>query len=120
MAGYGKHAENALQRVVHEEKGKYLAVVEGSIPTADDGVHCTIGGRTALDIAHEVCTNALVTLAVGACAWDGGLVRSNPNPTGAVGVQEAVPGIKPSRACAASPTSFSFKIERFFCDVMTP
>jgi hydrogenase small subunit len=93
MAGYGKHAEEALQRVVREEKGKYLAVVEGSIPIADGGVYCTIGGRTALDIAHEVCTNALATLAVGACAWDGGLVRSNPNPTGAVGVQEAVPGI---------------------------
>jgi hydrogenase small subunit len=93
MAGYGKHAEAALHRVVNEEKGKYLVVVEGSIPTADDGVYCTIGGRTALDIAHEVCTNAAATIAVGACAWDGGLVRSNPNPTGAVGVQEAVPGI---------------------------
>ena len=93
MAGYGKRAEAALHRVVNEEKGKYLVVVEGSIPTADDGVYCTIGGRTALDIAHEVCTNAAATIAVGACAWDGGLVRSNPNPTGAVGVQEAVPGI---------------------------
>jgi hydrogenase small subunit len=94
MAGYGKHAEAALHRVVNEEKGKYLAVVEGAIPTADGGVYCTIGGRTALDIAHEVCTNAAATIAVGACAWDGGLVRSNPNPTGAVGVQEAIPGIK--------------------------
>jgi hydrogenase small subunit len=94
MAGYGKHAEAALNRVVKEEKGKYLAVVEGAIPTADDGVYCTIAGRTALDIAHEVCTNAAATISVGACAWDGGLVRSNPNPTGAVGVQEAVPGIK--------------------------
>jgi hydrogenase small subunit len=93
MAGYGKHAEAALHRVVTEEKGKYLAVVEGSIPMADDGVYCTIGGRAALDIAREVCTNAAATISVGACAWDGGLVRSNPNPTGAVGVQEAVPGI---------------------------
>jgi hydrogenase small subunit len=33
-------------------------------------------------------------MAVGACAFDGGLVRSSPNPTGALGVQEAVPGIK--------------------------
>ncbi len=33
MAGYGKHAEAALRRVVEEEKGKYLVVVEGSIPT---------------------------------------------------------------------------------------
>ena len=94
MAGYGHAAEKALERVVREEKGKYLAVVEGSIPTADGGVYCTIAGRTALDIAQEVCTNAAATIAVGACAWDGGLVKSNPNPTGALGVQEAVPGIK--------------------------
>jgi hydrogenase small subunit len=93
MAGAGKQAEAALNRVVKEEKGKYIAVVEGAIPTADDGVYCTIGGRTALSIAREVCTNAAANLAVGACAWDGGLVRSNPNPTGAVGLQEAVPGI---------------------------
>src|SRR5688572_11161809 len=50
MAGAGKQAEAALERVVNEEKGKYIALVEGSIPTADGGVYCTIGGRSALDI----------------------------------------------------------------------
>jgi hydrogenase small subunit len=94
MAGAGKQAEAALQRVVQQEAGKYIAIVEGAIPTADGGVYCTIGGRTALDIATEVCTHAAACIAVGACAWDGGLVRANPNPTGAVGLQEAVPGVK--------------------------
>jgi hydrogenase (NiFe) small subunit (hydA) len=93
MAGYGKAAERALNRVVREEKGKYLVIVEGAIPTADDGVYCTIGGRTALDIAREVCGSAAANIAVGACAWDGGLVKSNPNPTGALGLHEAVPGL---------------------------
>ena len=93
MAGYGHAAEAALKRVVREEKGKYLVIVEGAIPTADDGVYCTIGGRTALDIAREVCGNAAANIAVGACAWDGGLVRSNPNPTGALGLHEAIPGL---------------------------
>jgi len=93
MAGAGKQAEAALQRVVKEEKGKYLAVVEGAIPLADGGVYCTVGGRTAIDIAREVCGNAAATVAVGACAWDGGLVAAHPNPTGAVGLGEAVPGI---------------------------
>ena len=51
-------------------------VVEGAIPTAEDGMYCTIGGRTALDIAEKVCGNAAATIAVGACAFDGGLVRS--------------------------------------------
>jgi len=94
MAGYGKHAEAALRRVVEEEKGKYLVVVEGSIPMAEGGVYCTIGGRTAVDIAREVCRGAAATIAVGACAWDGGLPAAGPNPTGAVGLHEAVPGIK--------------------------
>lgn len=93
MAGAGKRAEETLQRVVREDKGKYLAVVEGAIPLADGGVYCTIGGRTAVDIAKEVCAGAVATIAVGACAWDGGLVRSHPNPTGAVGLEEAVPGL---------------------------
>ena len=94
MAGAGHQAEAVLERVVHEHKGKYLAVVEGSIPLADDGVYCTIGGRTALDIATQVCRSAAASIAVGACAWDGGLVKSNPNPTGAAGLQDAVPGLK--------------------------
>jgi len=93
MAGAGKQAEAALQRVVKEEKGKYLAVVEGAIPLADGGVYCTVAGRTAIDLAREVCGNAAASIAVGACAWDGGLVAAYPNPTGAVGLQEAVPGI---------------------------
>jgi hydrogenase small subunit len=94
MAGAGKQAEATLERVIREHKGEYIAVVEGAIPTADGGVYCTIGGRTALDIAKEVCTNSAANIAVGACAWDGGLVRANPNPTGAIGLQEAVPGVK--------------------------
>ena len=94
MAGAGKQAEDVLDRVVKEHDGQFIAVVEGAIPTADGGVYCTIGGRTALDIAHSVCTHAAANIAVGACAWDGGLVRANPNPTGALGLQEAVPGLK--------------------------
>jgi len=93
MAAAGHDAERARDRVVREEKGKYIAIVEGSIPTADGGVYCTIGGRTALDIAHEVCTNSKVNIAVGACAWDGGIPYAKPNPTGARGLQDAVPGI---------------------------
>jgi hydrogenase small subunit len=94
MAGAGKRAEAVLQRVIKEEKGKFIAVVEGSIPTGDGGVYCTIGGRTALDIVREVCPNAAVTIAMGACAWDGGFVAAKPNPTKAVGVKDAVPGLR--------------------------
>jgi len=93
MAPSGKAAEMSLMDTVRQEKGKYLAVVEGSIPTKDGGVYCTIGGRTALDIATMVCGNAAATITVGACAFYGGWPAAKPNPTGAVGVQDAVPGL---------------------------
>lgn len=92
MAAAGFQAEEALAKVVREQKGKYIAVVEGSIPMKDGGVYCCVAGRSALDIAREVCGGALATLAVGTCASYGGIPAARPNPTGAVGVQEAVPG----------------------------
>lgn len=92
MAPAGHLAEEVLQKTVRENPGGYLAVVEGSIPTADGGVYCTIGGRTALDIAREVCGNALATVAAGTCACYGGIPAAAPNPTGAVSVSAAVPG----------------------------
>ncbi|KPK31747.1 MAG: hydrogenase [Nitrospira bacterium SG8_35_1] len=92
MTPSGYNAEKSLQDVVKNHKGKYFAVVEGSIPVADDGVYCCIGGRSSLDIAREVCGNAAATIAVGTCATYGGIPAAAPNPTGAVSVKEAVPG----------------------------
>lgn len=91
MAAAGHQAEDVLAKVVREQKGKYIAVVEGSIPLKDGGVYCCIGGRSALDIAREVCGNAFATIAVGSCASFGGIPAAAPNPTGAVGVKDAVP-----------------------------
>ncbi len=93
MAPAGKQAEKSLADTVKNQKGKYLVVVEGAIPLKDGGVYCTVGGRAAIDIAREVCGNALATIAMGACAWDGGIPAAAPNPTGAVGVKDAVKGI---------------------------
>lgn len=92
MAPSGHLAEKSKKDVVKNQKGKYLAVVEGAIPMKDGGIYCTIGGHTALDIAREVCGNALVTIAVGSCACWGGVASASPNPTGCVGVKEAIPG----------------------------
>ena len=93
MAPAGFQAEKSLADVVKNDKGKYICIVEGSIPMAEGGIHGTIGGRTMLDIVREVSGNALATIAVGNCAWDGGLPAAQPNPTGAVGVKDAVSGI---------------------------
>jgi hydrogenase small subunit len=91
MAPAGHQAEKSLQDVVKNQKGKYIVVVEGSIPIKDDGVYCCVGGRSAVDIAKEVCGNGLATIAVGTCATYGGIPAALPNPTGAVSIKEAVP-----------------------------
>ena len=93
MAPSGKMAEKSLMDVVKNQKGKYIAIVEGAIPMKDDGVYCTVAGKSALATAREVCGNAAATIAVGSCAVWGGIASASPNPTGAVGVQEAVSGI---------------------------
>ena len=95
MVPAGRMSEQSLNDTMAQYPGQYVCVVEGSIPTRDGGIHCMIRGRTALSIAQEVCGNALATIAIGTCAWDGGLAAALPNPTGAVGVREAVPGLSP-------------------------
>jgi hydrogenase small subunit len=94
MAAAGHRAEKALAQTVADHPGAYIAVVEGSIPTGANGVYCTIGGKSALAIAREVCGNAAATVAVGTCAAFGGLPAAAPNPTEALSVRDAVPGLK--------------------------
>jgi hydrogenase small subunit len=94
MAPSGKSAEKSLHDTMTMERGQYIAVVEGSIPLADNGVYCTIGGRSAIDIAKEVCTNAYATIAVGTCATFGGIPAAAGGITGAVGVGQAIPGLR--------------------------
>jgi hydrogenase small subunit len=94
MAAAGHQAEANLDGVVKNRPGAYIAVVEGSIPTGANGAYCTIGGRSALDIAREVCGGAAATIAIGTCAAFGGIPAAAPNPTGALSVADAVPGIQ--------------------------
>jgi hydrogenase small subunit len=90
---------------VKEKAGRYLAVVEGSIPTGANGAYCCIGGRSALEIAREVCGSAAATIAMGTCATFGGLPAAAPNPTGALGVADAVPGLKNLINLSACPAN---------------
>ncbi len=93
MAPAGHQAEKSLADVIKNQKGKYIAVVEGAIPLGEGGIYCTVNGRAAIETAREACGNALATIAVGNCATFGGIAAASPNPTGAVGVHDAVPGI---------------------------
>lgn len=117
MAASGKQAEQSLQDTVSRFPGQYVAVVEGAIPTGAGGYYCTVGGRSALGIAREVCGSALATIAVGACAWDGGWPGAVPNPTQAVGVKDAVPGIRNFIAlpgCPMNIVNFTATLVHYF------
>jgi hydrogenase small subunit len=93
MVPAGVDAEKSRDDTLAQYPKQYVAVVEGSIPTKDGGVYCSVGGRSALSIAQEVCSQSLATVAVGTCASAGGWPGATPNPTGAVGVKAAVPNI---------------------------
>jgi hydrogenase small subunit len=73
-----------------KHRGEYLMLVEGSIPTEADGVYCTIGGRTALDIVKEAAVGAKAIVAWGSCASNGCIQAARPNPTGATPVHEII------------------------------
>jgi hydrogenase small subunit len=93
MAAAGHQAEKSLMDTVEAHKGQYLVVVEGSIPTKDGGIYCTVGGRTALDLLQGIGGNAAAIIAVGTCASYGGIPAAAPNPTAAVGVKDVVKGV---------------------------
>ena len=92
MTASGAEAELARTSAMERYPDGYVAVVEGAIPTAAGGAHCLVGGRPFSDIVREVCDGALVTIAVGACAFDGGAPGAGGGVTGAKGVQAVVSG----------------------------
>ncbi len=88
MSPAGSDAERSRLATMKVFPHGYIAVVEGGIPLADGGVYCTIGGRAFADVVREVCADALATIAVGMCAWDGGLPAARGGVTGSVGVED--------------------------------
>ena len=90
MAASGEAAEQAQEDAMKANAGKYLLVVTGSIPLNDNGIYCTIGGRTAKEVLEHAAKDAAAIIAVGACAHWGSVQAARPNPTGAVGVQDVI------------------------------
>ncbi|MGK2963235.1 MAG: hydrogenase small subunit [Gemmatimonadaceae bacterium] len=90
MAGAGDAVERAKKSAMDANKGSYVLVVTGSIPTKEGGIYTVIGGRTAEDLLREAADGAAAILAVGACAHFGSVQAARPNPTGAVGVRDII------------------------------
>jgi len=101
----GHQVEEVLHNSINANEGKFILVVEGSIPTAENGIYCKIGNRTGLEIINDIGPKAAAAVAIGSCASWGGVQSSYPNPTGAKGLSEiltAVPVIN-LPGCPASP-----------------
>jgi hydrogenase small subunit len=92
MAASGAQAEAALRQAMNDNAGKYVLVIEGAIPTRDDGVYMQLAGRPAVQVLKEAASNAAAIIAIGSCASWGGVPSSDPNPTGAVGVDTVISG----------------------------
>lgn len=90
MAAAGKQAEEALQMAMKENAGKYVLVVEGSIPRKANGIYMKLAGRPALQVLEEVGSQAAAIIAIGSCASWGGIPSADPNPTDAVGVDAII------------------------------
>ena len=95
MAAAGKQAEDALQKTMHDlTRTSTSSSSRARSRRAPTARICTIGGRSALQIAREACEHAAGVIAVGTCAAFGGIPAAAPNPTSALGVADAVPHIK--------------------------
>jgi hydrogenase small subunit len=93
MAASGHQAEEVLHETMSKYKGQYLMAVEGSVPLAEDGVYCCIGGRTALDIVQEAAGGAKAVVCWGSCACNGCVQGAKPNPTGATPIHKILSGL---------------------------
>lgn len=92
MAASGAQAEAALRSAMEENAGRYVLVVEGAIPTRDDGVYMQLGGKPAIQVVKDVSAQAAAVISIGSCASWGGVPSADPNPTGAMGVDSVISG----------------------------
>jgi hydrogenase small subunit len=88
FAAAGEQIEAALEDAYTKGKGKYVLVVEGAIPTKDNGIYCRVGGKTAVETVKKYGKDAAAVIAIGSCASWGGVPSSKPNPTSATGVPQ--------------------------------
>jgi len=90
FAAAGFQAEGNRDAMMKKYHGKYVLIVEGSVPTGDNAKYCTIGGKTAEAILKEAAAGAAAIISTGNCASFGGIPKASPNPTNAKGVWEII------------------------------
>jgi hydrogenase small subunit len=88
QAAAGDAAERALEEAQHANKGKYLVLVDGSIPLRE---HCsTVAGHSNKASLEHVCADAAAVINIGTCSAYGGIPMAKPNPTRAVATGDII------------------------------
>jgi hydrogenase small subunit len=114
FAAAGHQAEAARRAAMKANKGKYLLVVEGAIPTKNNGIYCKIGGQTAMDMLKECAADAAAVIAIGSCSSWGGMPSTPPNPTGASSAGEVLGKVIPNiPGCPPNPYNFLSTVVHF-------
>lgn len=84
MSAAGDLAVSSLRAA--QESANFILIVEGGIPTAFNGMPCTVMTENGIDITMKEAVEELAPIAkavvcVGACACNGGIPGSGANPT---------------------------------------
>jgi hydrogenase small subunit len=90
---------------IKKNAGKFILVVEGAVPTKENGIYMQIANKTGVDMLKHVAASAGAIVAIGSCASWGGIPSADPNPTGASGINQILPGrvIVTLPGCPANP-----------------
>ncbi len=115
FAAAGHQIEAAREAAMKENAGKYVLVIEGAIPTKDNGIYCKIGGKTAIELTKECAKDAAAVIAIGSCASWGGMPSTDPNPTGAVGANKIITDkpVVTIPGCPPNPYNFLSTVVHF-------
>ncbi len=90
-AAAGEQVEANKHRAMEEYRGKYVLVVDGSIPTKDGGVYCMVAGKPIIEHILEAAEGAAAIIAIGSCSAWGGVPSVGVNPTGAKSLADILP-----------------------------
>lgn len=90
-AAAGHQIEEHKYEILERYKGEYLLIVDGSIPTKDNGVYCTVAGKPIIEHVKKAADGAAAIISIGSCAAWGGVPSVGVNPTEAVSLEKVLP-----------------------------
>lgn len=88
QAAAGHQAEAARLKAMQDNQGKYVLIVDGSVPTGANEYWSSAAGNSSLATLSEAVQGAALVIALGSCAAFGGIPAADPNPSNATGVDD--------------------------------